>query len=131
MNVTNATIPEQVKLPVRIALEVVLHGLRIRLGRSVVTITGVVCGIAFLMSILTGQVVKRGVADEDARREEVSRIMSFVRSDLPKLAGHTIGIVGGGTLSEVEARVVEQLAGEAGTILRSRAARRPRVPSTA
>ena len=117
MNVTNATIPEQVKLPVRIALEVVLHGLRIRLGRSVVTITGVVCGIAFLMSILTGQVVKRGVADEDARREEVSRIMSFVRSDLPKLAGHTIGIVGGGTLSEVEARVVEQLAGEAGTIL--------------
>ena len=71
----NATIPDQVKLPLRIALEVVLQGLRIRLGRSIVTITGVICGIAFLMSILTRQIVKRGVAVEDARREEVSRIV--------------------------------------------------------
>ncbi len=113
----NATIPNQVKLPLRIAIEVVLQGLRIRLGRSIVTITGVICGIAFLMSILTGQIVKRGVADEDARREEVGRIMSFVRSDLPKLRGRTIGIVGGGALSEIEARVLEQLAAETGAIL--------------
>ena len=107
----------------------VLQGLRIRLGRSIVTITGVLCGIAFLMSILTGQVVKRGVTDEDARREEVGRIMSFVRSDLPKLSGHTVGIVGGGALSEIEERVLEQLAAEAGAILKleegAPAAKRP------
>jgi hypothetical protein len=113
----NALIPNQVKLPLRIACEVVLQGLRIRLGRSIVTITGVICGIAFLMSILTGQIVKRGVTDEDARREEVGRMTSFIRSDLPKLHDRTIGVVGGGALSEVETRVLEHLAADAGAIL--------------
>ena len=78
-------IPDQVRLPASIALGVVLQGLRIRLGRSAVTLTGIVCGIAFLMSIMTGQLVKRGVAREDAVREEVGRIGSFIRADLPRL----------------------------------------------
>jgi hypothetical protein len=109
---TNTPIPNQVRLPLQIALEVVLQGLRIRLGRSIVTITGVICGIAFLMSILTGQIVKQGVADEDAQREEVSRMLSFIRSDLPKLRDRTVGVVGSGTLSEVETRLLEQLAAD-------------------
>ncbi len=103
------TIPNQVELPLRIAFEVVIQGLRIRLGRSIVTITGVVCGIAFLISILTGQLIKKGVAEEDARREEVARIASFVRNDLPSLTDRTIALVGSGRLSEVEMRVLEEL----------------------
>jgi hypothetical protein len=102
-------IPDQVRLPASIALGVVLQGLRIRLGRSVVTLTGIVCGIAFLMSIMTGQLVKGGVAREDAVREEVGRIGSFIRADLPSLAGKDVRILGSGALSEVEMRVLESL----------------------
>ena len=108
MNATDTkSIPNQVKLPLRVAMEVVIQGLRIRLGRSMVTITGVTCGIAFLMSILTGQLVKHGVAAEDATRAEVSRVTSFIRGDLPKLLDKNIAIVGAGELSEVEMRVAE------------------------
>lgn len=113
-SVDTAKIPNQVKLPMSVAFGVVIQGLRIRLGRSLVTITGVTCGIAFLMSILTGQLVKMGVADEDATRAEVGRVISFVRSDLPKLQDKTISIVGAGNLSEVETRVVEALAKDFG-----------------
>lgn len=108
---TDGTIPNQVKLPMGIAMGVVLQGLRIRLGRSIVTITGVVCGIAFLMSILTGQLVKKGVAGEDECRSETGRVSSFIRSELPKLTGKTVGITGGGKMSEVETRVAASLAG--------------------
>ena len=122
-------IPNQVKLPLGIALGVVLQGLRIRLGRSLVTITGVTCGIAFLMSILTGQLVKKGVASEDETRTEVGRVTSFMRGELPKLQGKTVGIVGSGAMSEVETRVAASLArdfGAAGVVLDSAAAPTPR-----
>ena len=107
-------IPNQVKLPLSVAFGVVIQGLRIRLGRSIVTITGVTCGIAFLMSILTGQLVKMGVADEDATRAEVGRILSFIRSDLPKLQDKDVSVIGAGTLSEVETRVLESIAKDFG-----------------
>ena len=110
----SGTIPNQVKLPLRVAFGVVIQGLRIRLGRSIVTITGVTCGIAFLMSILTGQLVKMGVADEDSTRAEVGRILSFIRSDLPKLQDKDISVIGSGTLSEVETRVLESIAKDFG-----------------
>ncbi|MBQ7721887.1 MAG: ABC transporter permease [Kiritimatiellae bacterium] len=107
-------IPDQVRLPLSVAFGVVIQGLRIRIGRSVVTITGVTCGIAFLMSILTGQLVKMGVTDEDATRAEVGRVISFVRSDLPKLQDKSISVVGSGTLSEVETRVLETISRDFG-----------------
>ena len=110
----SGTIPNQVKLPLRVAFGVVIQGLRIRLGRSIVTITGVTCGIAFLMSILTGQLVKMGVADEDATRAEVGRILSFIRSDLPKLQDKDVSVLGSGALSEVETRVLESIAKDFG-----------------
>jgi hypothetical protein len=109
--------PDQISLPLRIAFEVVVQGLRIRLGRSLVTLTGVTCGIAFLMSILTGQLVKKGVAAEDACREEVARMGSFIRSDLPNLRGKAIGLIGSGRLDEVETRVLERLRADGDSIL--------------
>ena len=107
MNPEKTTIPNQIKLPIGVAMAIVVQGIRIRLGRSIVTLTGVTCGIAFLMSILTGQLVKSGVAAEDATRAEVGRIASFIRGELPKLADKTIGVVGSGSLSEIETRIVE------------------------
>ena len=107
----NATVQEQVKLPISVAMEVVMQGIKIRLGRSVVTLTGVVCGIAFLMSILTGQIIKKGVAAEDAVREEVDRMRSFMRADLPSLDGKTVSLLLAGPVSEAEMRLLEGLAG--------------------
>ena len=122
-------IPNQVKLPLSVAFGVVIQGLRIRLGRSIVTITGVTCGIAFLMSILTGQLVKMGVADEDATRAEVGRVLSFIRSDLPKLQDKTVSVVGSGTLSEVETRVLESIAKDFGVkALRLEPGKSPALP---
>ncbi len=110
-------IPYQVKLPLSIAFGVVMQGLKIRLGRSIVTITGVTCGIAFLMSILSGQLVKAGVADEDNCRTEVGRVMSFIRGEMPKLDGKSVGIVGVGKMSEVELRVATALTEELGAVV--------------
>ncbi len=117
LNKGMAEIPYQVKLPMRIAFGVVMQGLRIRIGRSLVTITGVVCGIAFLMSILAGQLVKKGVSEEDACRAEVNRIKSFIQADMPGLGGKTVGLIGSGNMSEVEMRVAEALTGDFGATL--------------
>ena len=107
---TGSHIPNQVRLPLAAALAVVIQGLRIRLGRSAVTVTGVVCGIAFLMSILTGQLVKQGVSAEDARRDETARMMSFIHAELPGLRDRTIGVVG--SVGEIEERLLQKIAHE-------------------
>ena len=105
-------IPVQVRLPARIAMEVVLQGIRIRLGRSLVTITGVVCGIAFLMSVLTGQVIRSGVQEENELRNEVSRMENFLLADAGGVAGWHISLLLLGPLEEIEVRFLQrQLSG--------------------
>ena len=52
------TIGKQVRLPMHTAVQIAMQGIKIRLGRAIVTISGVVLGIAFLMSILTGNVIR-------------------------------------------------------------------------
>lgn len=98
------SIPMQVKLPTSVALEVVLQGIRIRFGRSLVTITGVICGIAFLMSILTGQLIRTGVQEEDEIRTEVSRMENFLLTDTGGLARRHVSLWLSGTLAEEEQR---------------------------
>jgi hypothetical protein len=100
-------IQDQVKLSAKVALNVVLQGIRIRLGRSIVTITGVVCGIAFLMSILTGQMIKKGVKEEDAVRAEVTRIVNFTEAEIGFLKDRQISIIVTGVLADREMRVLE------------------------
>lgn len=103
------TVQNQIKLPLKVAFQVVMQGIRIRLGRSVVTLTGVICGIAFLMSILTGQVVKHGLVAEDAIRNEVRHMHNLVLSDIPSLKDRTASVLVTGALSEPELRLLETL----------------------
>jgi len=105
-------IPDQVRLPLRVAYGVVLQGIRIRFGRSVVTIMGVMFGVAFLMAILTGEVVKRGVSDEDRIRTEVKRMYSFLTSEMGPPAGKSVGVIQVGTLNELERRLIDTLGKE-------------------
>ena len=104
-----STIKEQVKLPIRVAFEVVMQGIRIRFGRSVVTIMGVMLGIAFLMSILTGQALKRGVSHEDRIRTEVRRMASFLTAEMGPPADRQVGLILTGEPSVVELRLLKHL----------------------
>lgn len=105
-------IPEQVKLPLRVAYDVVLQGIRIRFGRSLVTIMGVMFGVAFLMAILTGEVVKKGVSEEDRIRTEVKRMYSFLTSEMGPPEGKSVGVIQVGALNELERRLIEFLGRE-------------------
>ena len=99
-------IPNQVKLPKSVAFGVVIQGIRIRFGRSLVTVMGVVFGIAFLMSVLTTQALKKGVTAEDRLRSEVQRMFNFLRVEMGPGKGRTIGVIAVGPLSESESRLL-------------------------
>jgi hypothetical protein len=106
---SHQAIPNQVTLPMSIALEVVAQGVRIRFGRSVVTITGVVFGIAFLMSILTGLVLKSGVNSEEELRIETNYMYSFLASETGQPTGHVLGLIMDEPLSLPEMRLLQKL----------------------
>jgi hypothetical protein len=106
-------IPTQIKLDLRIAFKVVLQGIKVRFGRSIVTVMGVALGIAFLMSILAGQVIKGGVAGEQGLRDEVSRMFNFFVAEAGVPAGQVLGVQEQGVLSEVEQRLMRMIEGTA------------------
>lgn len=108
-----STIHHQVRLPVSVAWEVVLQGVRIRLGRSVVTLLGVALGIAFLMTILTGQLVRSGVSEETATRAELSRMTSILAAECGDLRDRDAAVVAVGPLNDLEKRFLGRLS-EAG-----------------
>ena len=98
------------------AVGVVMQGIRIRLGRSLVTISGVVLGVAFLMSILAGQLIQAGVAEEQELRSQVGRMTSFLGAETGPLAGRTVGVIQAGELIEVEQRLVRRIIRDGGFV---------------
>ena len=91
----------QVKLPFKRALRIAVRGIRIRLGRSLVTVSGVVLGIAFLMSNLTGQIVKTTLSDEREQRQTIDLMMSMVAAETGTLEGRTVAVAAFGQVSGV------------------------------
>jgi len=108
----------QVRLPVRIALGVVLQGIRIRFGRSLVTLSGVALGVAFLMSIFTGQVVKGGISHEEAVRSEIGRMYGFLSVEVGPATDRTVDVLQVGPLSELELRLIDKLRDEDVSVIR-------------
>lgn len=102
-------IHDQVRLPLSVAFGIVIQGIRIRFGRSLITISGVVLGIAFLSANLTGQQIKQAVRDEDTLRADVKRMASFLEAEMGPPRGQTVGIVQTGPLTTQEARLVQML----------------------
>jgi len=72
-------VQRQVALPWRQAFQISMRNVTLRLGRAAVTGMGVVLGIAFLMSVWTGQVIQQGVD-----RYEASRARSVQSADIGK-----------------------------------------------
>ena len=83
-------IENQVRLPFHVAWEIVVQGIRIRMGRSVVTLFGVVLGVAFLMSILSAGLIKGAVAGEIELRQRVAAMIGFLLADTGPLPGKRI-----------------------------------------
>jgi len=102
-------IGNQIRLPFRRAFQIALSGIRIRFGRSVVTVSGVVLGIAFLMSNLTGQLIKKSIAEEREQRNTVNLMLSLIKAEIGDVAGRPIAISTFGQLSAVEQLLLTQL----------------------
>jgi len=117
---TQSAIPAQPKLPLGVAVAIVRQGIRIRLGRSLVTLLGVTLGIAFLMTTLTAQVLRRGVADEEALRETANRRYAVLLSETGPLLGKSLSLAASGTLDDGERRLLARLAAEGVRELRLR-----------
>jgi hypothetical protein len=109
---SSSSIQSQVKLPFTVALEVVLQGIRIRMGRSVVTMMGVVLGVAFLMSVFTANVIRSGMQEERELRREVQRMFNFLEAETGNLTARNLGVVVGGNLSNVEQRLLTRIDSE-------------------
>jgi ABC-type antimicrobial peptide transport system permease subunit len=91
------------------AASIVAQGIRIRLGRSLVTITGIVLGIAFLVSSLGSSALRRGVAEEDRRREEANRMYGYLVAETGSLAGRSLVVWPTGELGPGELRLLQRL----------------------
>ncbi|MBC2602538.1 FtsX-like permease family protein [Puniceicoccus vermicola] len=102
-------IQSQVKLPFSVALEVVLQGIRIRMGRSVVTMMGVVLGVAFLMSVFCSNMIRKGMSEEREIRSEVQRMISFLEADTGSVEGRVLGVIATGKLTVIEERLLQEI----------------------
>ena len=96
-------------LPASVAFEVVMQGIRIRLGRSIVTMMGIVLGIAFLMAVLSGEVIRKGVAEEEQLRATVRRMANFLAAEVGPPEGRRFAVLMTGTPSMAEVRLLRQL----------------------
>jgi ABC-type antimicrobial peptide transport system permease subunit len=102
---------EQVILPWRIAIRITLRGLKIRLGRSLITVSGVVLGIAFFMSVLTGEGLRTGLAEENRTKTEVTRLVKLVEEEIGSFQGRKLSLLISGPITHGHhLRMLERLA---------------------
>lgn len=99
----------QQKLSFERAFKIAVQGIRIRLGRSLVTVSGVVLGIAFLMSNLTGQLIKKSVATERELRQTVNLMQAMINSEVGDAASKSIAVVIYGTPTPPEQALLAKL----------------------
>ncbi|MCK5803312.1 MAG: hypothetical protein KAI66_10790 [Lentisphaeria bacterium] len=91
-------VEEQVILPWPVAIRITLRGLKIRLGRSLITMSGVVLGIAFLMSVLTGEALRSGLEHETRTKTEVRRLLKLIEDEIGTFKGRKLAVLVSGPL---------------------------------
>jgi len=99
----------QVSLPFRRAFQISVQGVRIRMGRSLVTLSGVALGIAFLMSTVTTQFINRAVAHERETRQQINLMESVLKTRIGAIRGKTIAVAQFGALSPQEAALLNRI----------------------
>jgi ABC-type antimicrobial peptide transport system permease subunit len=99
----------QVSLPFSRAFQIAVQGIRIRLGRSLVTLSGVTLGIAFLMSTLTTQLISKAITKERNLRQTVSLMENVMKSEVGSMRGKNVAIASFGTLSAPELAFITRI----------------------
>ena len=74
----------------RESLRITFTGVRNRLGRTVLTLLGIVLGIAFLMSTLVGADLREALREERERRTAVQSMYGVLRAEVGDPAGKTV-----------------------------------------
>jgi len=100
----------QVKLPLNRAVQIAVQGIRIRLGRSLVTVSGVVLGIAFLMSNVAGQLISDALTRERETRQIVTLMEALTRSEVGTAAGKTLAVAVFGEMGRTEQLFLDRAA---------------------
>ena len=108
----------QEKLPFARAVQISIRGMKIRLGRSLVTLSGIVLGIAFLMSNLASQLILDAVEEERERRQTVSLMQAVFNAEVGTTAEKQITAVVYGEMSAVETSFLDGLQDRASDNLR-------------
>ena len=103
------TVGTQKKLPFKRAMRISIQGIRIRLGRSLVTVSGVVLGIAFLMSNLTSQLILKAVQDERELKQTVDLMQALVKSEIGVIEGKQLAVAVFGELSPAAEKLLGRL----------------------
>jgi hypothetical protein len=96
-NSLTSSLPDQVRLPFSVAWEIVVQGIRIRLGRSVVTLLGVVLG------------VRNQVGEEIQLRQSLTAMLGFLTAEIGLLEGKSIVVYQPAALDVMEIRYLEEL----------------------
>ncbi len=91
------------------AVQIAVQGIRIRLGRSLVTVSGVVLGIAFLMSNVAGQLISSSLAREKEVRQVVTLMEALVRSEVGAASGKTLAVAVYGAMDRTEQLFLNRL----------------------
>jgi len=99
----------QVRLPIATAVRISLQGIRIRLARALITLSGVVLGIAFLTSVMTGELVKSAVSREQSQAQTVAFMDTMVRSEIGSYAGKRVAVVVVGSASAAEQELIRKI----------------------
>jgi hypothetical protein len=102
-------IGRQIKLPISTAMQIALQGIKIRLGRAVVTITGVVLGIAFLMNVLAGAHISTAMKTEEEVRMKVDMMVSLVKMQIENPKNQQIAVLAAGTVQDHEREAIRSL----------------------
>ncbi|MHC4789533.1 MAG: hypothetical protein ACYS8K_10080, partial [Planctomycetota bacterium] len=74
-------IGRQIVLPLSKAFEIAWKGIRIRIWRSLITMSGIILAIAFLMSVWTGDVFDRALRDVPAEHPLRSLVQSALEAE--------------------------------------------------
>jgi ABC-type antimicrobial peptide transport system permease subunit len=99
----------QEKLPFKRAMRISIQGIRIRLGRSLVTVSGVVLGIAFLMSNLTSQLILKAVQEERELKQTVDLMQALVKSEIGVIEGKQLAVVAFGEVSSAAEQLLSRI----------------------
>jgi len=100
------SIGKQVKLPIGTAMQIALQGIKIRLGRAMVTISGVILGIAFLMNVLAGAHITTAMKYEEEVRMKVDMMVSLVKMQVEDPKNQQIAVLAVGTVRDYEEKAI-------------------------